>query len=118
MAKSGWAAFPHHDKAYEYAGAALNKSWDRLHRGDCEPYPQDESAQEAWRLFHAGDFEGAVKVGLEAGGTATNAANKAANIYANYLERKEKNKLELLMQVAERAREQAARDERNANAWY
>jgi len=83
MSKGGWAAFPYKDDAYAYAGPALKKNWERLHRGDCEPFPKDEAAQEAWRLFHAGEFEAAVAAGLAAGGSGINAANKAANIYAN-----------------------------------
>jgi hypothetical protein len=31
MAKGGWNKFPHTDKAYAYAGAALKKNWERLH---------------------------------------------------------------------------------------
>ena len=27
MAKGGWNKFPHADKAYAYAGAALKKNW-------------------------------------------------------------------------------------------
>ena len=56
MAKAKWKVFPHPDKAYAYAGPALKKSWDVLHRGDCEPFPKDAGAQEAWRLFHQGKF--------------------------------------------------------------
>ena len=36
-----WKKFPYPDKAYAYAGVALEKSWARLHRGDCEPFPTD-----------------------------------------------------------------------------
>ena len=43
MAKSIWKKFPYPDKAYDYAGAALKKAWPDLHRGDCEPFPD-----EAW----------------------------------------------------------------------
>ena len=67
MAKAKWIPFPHPDKAYQYAGDALKKAWPRLHKGDCEPYPKETAAQDAWRLYHAGDFEGAVATGLEAG---------------------------------------------------
>ena len=67
MAKSSWTKFPHSDKAYAYDGPALKKHWDRLHRGDCEPYPKSEALQEAWRHYHAGEFEQAVATGLDAG---------------------------------------------------
>jgi hypothetical protein len=44
-------------------------------------------------------------------------ANKATCIYATYLEKKEKDPLDLFMEVAERAEAQQPRT-RNANAWY
>lgn len=86
MGKSTWKKFPHADKAFAYAGAALKKNWERLHRGDCEPFPADDAAQDAWRAYHAGDFAKAVEIGLQAGPSGINAANKAAMIYANHLE--------------------------------
>ena len=118
MAKAGWAAFPYKDKAYNYAGAALKKNWDRLHKSDCEPFPKDEAAQEAWRLFHAGEFEQAVRVGLEAGGLGINAANKAANIYANYLEKSEPKQSKIFEEVAARCEALQKADPKNANAFY
>ena len=75
-----WTAFPHADKAYVHTAATLKKHWDRLHCGDCEPFPKDGKAQEAWIAFHAGEFERAVGLGLEAGGGGLNAANKAQAI--------------------------------------
>jgi tetratricopeptide (TPR) repeat protein len=115
---AGWTAFPHKDKAYDYAGLALKKNWDRLHRGDCEPFPKDESAQEAWRLFHAGEFEKAVSAGLAAGGSAINAANKAANIYANYLEEAEAKQIRIFQDVAHRCEAMQEADPKNASAFY
>ncbi len=50
-AKRKWAAFPHPAKAFGFAGDALKKNWDKLHRGDCEPWPKEAGAQEAWRLM-------------------------------------------------------------------
>src|SRR3954462_7695676 len=101
---AGWVAFPHKDNAYEYAGPALKKNWERLHRGDCEPFPAEAAAQEAWRLFHAGDFEKAVSIGLKSGAgvAGINAANKAANIYANYLEPEEAKQIGIYEEVAAR----------------
>ena len=78
MAK--WHKFPHEQKAITYAGEALKKNWDALHKGDNEPYPKDAAMQEAWRQFHAGHFEAATK----SGGTA---AIKATVIYATHLKR-------------------------------
>ena len=116
MAK--WKAFPHPSKAYVYAGEALKKNWDRLHRGDCEPYPKDPAAQEAWRLFHQGRFAEAVEAGLAAGGAGVTAANKAQAIYASGVETKDAAKVALLEEVMQRAQAQAKAEPKNANAHY
>ena len=116
MAK--WKAFPHPSKAYVYAGEALKKNWDRLHRGDCEPYPKDAAAQEAWRLFHQGKFGEAVEAGLAAGGAGVTAANKAQAIYANGVEPKEAARIGHFEEVMKRAEAQARAEPKNANAHY
>lgn len=116
--KGGWAAFHHADKAYEYSAASIKKSWDRLHAGDAEPLPKDAKALDAWIAYHAGNFEEAVKLGLAAGGSGINAANKAACIYANYLEEDEKKQLAIYQEVSARCEEQQAADPKNANAFY
>lgn len=118
MAKGGWAKFPYADKSYDYAGAALKKNWARLHRGDCEPYPDDAAAQEAWRCFHRGDFGAAIEQGLAAGAAGANAANKAAAIYATYLEKSAPRKLKLLEEAAEQAEKAIKARPRDANAHY
>jgi tetratricopeptide (TPR) repeat protein len=118
MAKPGWAVFPYKDKTYNYAGGALKKNWERLHKGDCEPFPKDEAAQEAWRLFHAGEFAHAVTAGLDAGGSGINAANKAANIYANYLEKSEAKQIKIYGEVAACCEALQKADPKNANAFY
>jgi tetratricopeptide (TPR) repeat protein len=118
MAKGGWAPFPHKDSAYDYSGAALKKHWDRLHRGDCEPFPKDGNAQEAWRLFHSGEFEAAVTAGLEAGRSGINAANKAANIYANYLEPSEQKQIKIFEDVAKRCESLQKEDPTLVNGFY
>jgi hypothetical protein len=118
MAKAKWAAFPHPAKAFTYAGDALKKNWDHLHRGDREPYPRDPGAQEAWRLFHQGRFAEAAALGVEEGGAALNAANKAQAIYANGVEPKEAAKIALFEEVMQRAERQASAEPKNANARY
>jgi tetratricopeptide (TPR) repeat protein len=115
MAK--WTAFPHLGD-YQFEAASLKKQWPRLHAGDAEPLPTDPEVLEAWVLFHNGEFHMAAEAGLKAGGDGITAANKATAIYANYLEKKEKIKLDLFMAVAQRAEAQATQDPRNANAWY
>lgn len=116
MAK--WTAFPHADKAYAYTAATLKKHWDRLHRGDCEPFPKDGKVQEAWIAYHAGEFEQAAELGLKAGSAGQNAADKAICIYANYLEKSEPRKLKLFEEAAARCEERQKKDPKNVNAYY
>ena len=116
MAK--WTAFPYGSVDYTYDAAALKKTWARLHAGDAEPLPKDDKVLAAWALFHAGEFQKANEAGLKAGGAGITVANKAQAIYANYLERSEKNKLALFLEVAERAEAQQANDAKNPNAHY
>ncbi len=117
MAKK-WADFPYADKAYEYTAASIKKSWDRLHKGDCEPMPKDGKALDAWIAYHAGRFEEALELGLAAGDAGINAANKAACIYGTYLEEDEKKKLKIFEDAAARAEKQQKSDPKNANAFY
>jgi tetratricopeptide (TPR) repeat protein len=116
MAK--WTAFPHDNAPYAYDTATLKKKWARLHAGDAEPLPKDEKVLVAWALFHAGEFQKANEAGVKCGGAGITAANKAQAIYANYLEKNEKTKLALFLEVAERAEAQAEAEPKNANAWY
>jgi len=116
MAK--WTAFPHDNADYTYDTATLKKKWARLHAGDAEPLPKDDKVLAAWALFHAGEFQKASEAGLKAGGAGLTVANKAQAIHANYLEKSEKTRLALFLEVAERAEAQAAEDPKNANAHY
>ena len=118
MATPKWKAFAHPDKAFAYPADTLKKNWDRLHRGDCEPYPKDAGAQQAWRLFHQGKFAESVAAGLEAGGAGITAANKAQAIYANGVEPKESAKIALFEEVMKRAEAQAKAEPKNPNAHY
>jgi hypothetical protein len=115
MAK--WTAFPHVGD-YQFDAASVKKYWARLHTGDAEPLPKDLPVLEAWAFFHNGEFQKAVEAGLKAGGAGITAANKAACIYATYLEKKEKARLDMYMEVAQRAEAQAMQDPHNPNAFY
>jgi tetratricopeptide (TPR) repeat protein len=115
MAK--WSAFPYAAE-YEFSPASVKKNWARLHKGDALACPDNAAVLQAWALFHAGEFQKAVDAGLKAGAQGATAANRATNIYANYLEKNEKRRLELFMQVAERAEAQVREDAQNANAYY
>src|ERR671939_243623 len=116
MAK--WSAFPSGGDNSFSAPPALKNHGPRLHAGDAEPLPKDDKVLAAWSLFHAGEFQQACDAGMKAGGAGLTVANKAQAIYANYLEKSEKNKLALFLEVAERAEAQAAEDPKNANAHY
>jgi hypothetical protein len=136
-----WKAFPHDAKDYGYEGAALEKSWSALHRGHCEPFPDaafvarafarhpklegkldaEQTAaalQSAWRAYHRGDFGTAVAEGTALGPIGFNAANKAANIYATYLETERERKREILLQSADRAEALQAAAPDFVNAFY
>ena len=115
MAK--WTAFPHTGD-YSFDAASLKKNWVRLHQGDCEALPRDAAVLQAWVFFHNGEFQKAFEAGVKAGGAGLTVANKAGCIYANYLEHKEKSKLELFMAVAQQAEAQQAAEPKNANAYY
>src|SRR5215467_8161875 len=98
MAKK-WVKFSHADKAYVYDGASLKQHWARL-------------------LYHAGNFESAVEAGRKAGGAAMTVAIKAQSIYANYLEKQPKAKLDLFEEAAEWASERRDAAAKDANAHY
>jgi len=141
LVKIAWKSFPYPAADYDYSGAALQKCWSRLHQGDCEPYPAAASLkklvsihpdlkrsmsveqaaktlQAAWRAYHYGDFGQAIELGLSVGPLGYNVANKAANIYATYLEAAEKRKLALFLESVERAEELQACAASIPNAWY
>jgi len=113
-----WVKFPHPDKTYAYDAAALKKNWARLHKGDCEPCPNDANVVEAWRHYHAGEFQSAVEAGRAAGDAGVNAAVKAQSIYANYLEKSDKAKLALFDEAAAWADQRRSDMPKDANAHY
>jgi tetratricopeptide (TPR) repeat protein len=107
--KSGWAKFPHDNKAFDYAGDKLKKAWPALHAGDGESFPDDKRAaalikaagksapkgldaaalaedlQSAWHAFHHGDFEKAFDQGQALGPVGASVAIKAIGIHASHL---------------------------------
>lgn len=112
-----WTAFPHLGD-YRFDAGGVARQWQRLHAGDAEPLPEDPRVLKAWALLHNGEFQQAVKAGLAAGGGGLAVADKGTCMYANYLEKAEAERLRLFTAVAQRAQAQAARDPRNASAWY
>jgi tetratricopeptide (TPR) repeat protein len=112
-----WTAFPQPGE-FRLDAQSVAQHWARLHAGDAEPLPQDPAVLQAWALFHNGSFQEAERAGLDAGGAGITVANKATAIYATYLEKKEKQRADLLMSVVQRAEAQAAQEPNNPNAWY
>jgi tetratricopeptide (TPR) repeat protein len=115
MAK--WTAFPRLGE-YQYDTASVTREWPRLHAGDAEALPTDRRVLDAWILYHNGEFQRAFEAGLAAGDGGIIVANKAACIYANYLEQKEKTRLALLQDAAQRAERQSEAQPATPAAWY
>jgi tetratricopeptide (TPR) repeat protein len=141
MAKGSWKAFPHANKAFDYAGDKLEKSWAKLHAGDQEPYPDEKrvaallkanpklgkatdaakiaaTLQDAWRAYHAGDFQKACELGESLGPMGAVVANKAQGIHTTYLVDDDKEKMKRFEQVVKRAEAAIAAMPKEANAHY
>jgi tetratricopeptide (TPR) repeat protein len=114
MAK--WTKFA--GEGNSYAADALKRNWAALHRGDCEALPKDAGLANGWRSFHAGDFQAAHEAGLAAGVAGHSLANLAANIYANYVEKKDAAKVALYKDVMNRAEAHQKADPKHPNAFY
>lgn len=112
-----WTAFPYAGD-YAFDTTSVQKNWGKLHIGDAEPLPQDPKLIDAWVMFHNGEFQQAAQAGLKAGAQGISLANKAACMYASYLEPKEKTRLDLFLEVAQRAEAQTKTDPQNTNAHY
>jgi tetratricopeptide (TPR) repeat protein len=142
--KTQWTRFPYKPPA-GLAGAALGKVWDRLHRGDREPWPDAKRVAAvhaknpaarallaapatdaelaaglvaAWRAFHGGDFAAAWSAGQGLGVLGAVVACKAAGVYVTYLEEKKPRAEALLTEAAELAVRAAAAAPELANAHY
>lgn len=126
---SKWNSFPHDNTDFRFEGDRLLESWPDLHRGDCvefpdadwvqqcleeapdaapEPFDGDycalaDTIQDAWRCYHAGDFQQAVELASQCGHLAHAPANKAAGIYATYLEPDEAKARACFQTAVERA---------------
>jgi tetratricopeptide (TPR) repeat protein len=126
---SQWNKFPHDASDFSFEGSNLLDSWPDLHRGDCVEFPDADwvqqcleqapdaaprsfdgdyaalaaDIQDAWRCFHSGDFEQAIIVSQRCGQLAHAAANKAAGIYATYLEPDETAARACFLSAVERA---------------
>ena len=141
MAPAKWKPFPYRSESYALAGATLRTAWPELHRGDREPFPDiafvkaalvkhptlrgtldakemAAALQSAWRAYHSGDFAGAVVEGEALGLMGANVANKAANIYATYLETDSQSRQAIFLEAAKRAEALQAAAPDFPNAFY
>jgi tetratricopeptide (TPR) repeat protein len=143
--KAHWTQFPYTDPPLAFAGRALEKAWERLHRGDREPWPDARRVaavdgrnaaagalrqapasdaalaarlQGAWRAFHCGDFGEAWRAGNELGVLGAVVACKAAGVYVTYLEDRKPRAEALLTEAVTCAARAAAAAPALANAHY
>jgi tetratricopeptide (TPR) repeat protein len=115
---SKWNDFPYEQAAFEFTAASLKKAWKKLHQGDCEPFSDDTSVQQAWRAFHGGNFQQAVELADQHGIAAHAVANKATGIYATYLEDNEKRQIDCFKSAIDRAERAMKAFPRDPNAYY
>jgi tetratricopeptide (TPR) repeat protein len=115
---SEWNEFPYPSEKFYFAGPALKKAWKKLHLGDCEPFPAIADIQQAWSLFHAGEFQAAVILADKLGLQAHVVANKATGIYATYLEDDEKRQIACFKSAIDRAEKAISSFPDDPNAHY
>ncbi|MGA9575839.1 MAG: hypothetical protein WBS20_17995 [Lysobacterales bacterium] len=143
---SQWNSFPHNNAHFLYQDSRLKDSWTDLHRGDCVEFPdadwvektlaqapgaapkkfQDKfgtlatTIQDAWRCFHSGEFQKAVSLSEKCGLLAHAAANKAAGVYATYLEKDERTQQACYLAAIARAESaiQALPDDPNSHYFH
>ncbi len=117
---------------YDYAPEKLRVQWAKLHRGDCEAWPDErqvaaearkstafaeivrvrggasavaQQLQQAWAKFHAGDFLEALRRGARLGALGSSVANKAAAVEALYPQRSASQVASMLTAAIERGEE-------------
>ncbi|MEO7497602.1 MAG: hypothetical protein ABIT83_13760 [Massilia sp.] len=113
-----WIATPTPDPDHLHDADSLRAAWPLLHRGDAEPFPAKARIVDAWIAFHAGQFERARRMGLDAGLDGYAVAHKASCIYASFIETSEKKKLDIFEEVAERCERQKLEQPDNPAGFY
>jgi len=130
---------------FDHPPEQLHKLWDKLHRGDAEPWPDAKGLlrlaekrpafaawlatetdaataagrlQEAWRAFHAGNFPQAIRQGAALGALGAVIANKAAAIHSLNSRRGSAQRLELLEAAAKRGEAAVQELPDHANTHY
>lgn len=139
MAKKGWTPFPLPNRAFDYGGDQLAKTWKMLHAGDQEPFPDEKiiaatlkanpklgkdaakiatALQDAWRAFHRGDFQDAYEAGIALKALGASVAVKAGGIHTSYLVDDGKEKLARYEALAALAEDAIATLPHIANSHY
>lgn len=113
-----WNRFPYDSTEYDFSGPELKRAWDSLHRGDREAFPAQAELLEAWRCFHRGDFQQAVEQADAFGLEGHAVANKAAGIYATYLEEDQKRQIACFKSAIERAEQAIEAFPEDPNSHY
>lgn len=139
-----WNPFPYDNSAFAYAGGSLQMAWDQLHAGDRVPYPEARMImqvierhpnaaprafdgdlnllaarlQDAWRAFHAGEFQSAVELGSLCGAFGYAVSNKTCGIYASYLETDEKRRAGIFLEAVNRGETAMAILPEDPNSFY
>lgn len=112
-----WAPFPYAGE-YAFTPERVKRKWSRLHAGDREPLPREVPVLQAWAHFHSGAFEQAHQLGLSLGPSGYTVANKAACVYASFLEPHEAQRVALFEAVIERTEAQLQHTPQHINARY
>jgi len=99
---------------------AVRAQWPRLHAGQCLSVPDALPLLDGWVHFHNGEFESAYAIGVAQGPAGQALANRAAAVYANYVEPSEATRLQLFRQIVERTGAQIEAEPANCHAryWY
>lgn len=139
-----WNSFLHDNARFIYKGDKLRKAWPYLHAGDCVQFPDSDwvayqldeypgtgpsgfdddvshlSAvlQDAWRNFHAGEFEQATGLAADCGFLGHAVSNKSTGVYATYLESSEATQQELFLGAVELAEHAIELLPDDANGYY
>lgn len=142
MTDNKWNVFPHTSSEYVYEGDTLQTNWEQLHLGNREPYPSEERVkqllttypslkllsdpaetaqglQQAWRLYHRGEYQQAYELGISLGVIGYLVASRSQAMYAYYLENDNENrKRNFSKEAADRAEEMFTAMPDYANAYF
>lgn len=118
MTTANWPVCPVDMSDLNLAGDGLRQHWNALHQGCPEAFPDDAAVQNAWRLYHLGQFAQAYEAGMTAGGVGVVPALFALTLQAQYVEKDEKARSLLFKQAMKLCEEAEDSGLLNANLHY